>query len=377
MGKVTGFLEYERLEEGYEPVPAAGEDLEGIRHRPERRAGQGPGRALHGLRHAVLQQRLPGQQHHSGLQRPRLPRRLEAARSRCCTRPTTSPSSPAASAPRPARRPARSTSTTTRWASSASSTPSSTAPGPKAGSSRSRRQRRPARRWPWSAAARPGLAAAQQLARAGHEVTVFEKNSRIGGLLRYGIPDFKMEKTHIDRRIDADAGRRRGLPHRRAGRRDARRTARSPTTPRKTISAEQLKAEFDAVLLTGGAETSRDLPVPGRDLDGVHFAMEFLPQQNKVVRRRQAQGPDQGHRQARHRHRRRRHRQRLRRHQQPPRRGQRDAVRADADAAGGGEQAADLALLAAQAAHQLQPRRGLRARVRHRHQGVHRHARAS
>ena len=76
MGKVTGFLEYERLEEGYEPVAQAGEELEGVRHRPERRAGQDPGRALHGLRHAVLQQRLPGQQHHSGLQRPGLPRRL-------------------------------------------------------------------------------------------------------------------------------------------------------------------------------------------------------------------------------------------------------------------------------------------------------------
>ena len=130
-----------------------------------------------------------------------------------------------------------------------------------------------------------GLAAAQQLARAGHAVTLFEKNSRIGGLLRYGIPDFKMEKSHIDRRIEQmrcegvvfRSGVLVGaLPSEGPG-------SKITNDAREVISAEQLKAEFDAVLLTGGAETSRDLPVPGRELDGVHFAMEFLPQQNKVV----------------------------------------------------------------------------------------------
>ena len=130
-----------------------------------------------------------------------------------------------------------------------------------------------------------GLAAAQQLARAGHAVTLFEKNSRIGGLLRYGIPDFKMEKSHIDRRIEQmrcegvvfRSGVLVGaLPSEGPG-------SKVTNDAREVISAEQLKAEFDAVLLTGGAETSRDLPVPGRELDGVHFAMEFLPQQNKVV----------------------------------------------------------------------------------------------
>jgi glutamate synthase (NADPH/NADH) small chain len=127
-----------------------------------------------------------------------------------------------------------------------------------------------------------GLAAAQQLARAGHEVTVFEKNSRIGGLLRYGIPDFKMEKTHIDRRITQMQAE--GVVFR-TGLLVGAFPADSKVTndARETISAEQLQAEFDAVLLTGGSETSRDLPVPGRQLDGVHFAMEFLPQQNKVV----------------------------------------------------------------------------------------------
>ncbi len=127
-----------------------------------------------------------------------------------------------------------------------------------------------------------GLAAAQQLARAGHNVTVFEKNSRIGGLLRYGIPDFKMEKTHIDRRVAQMQAE--GVSFR-TGVLVGAFPADSKVTndAKETVSAEQLKADFDAVLLTGGSETSRDLPVPGRELDGVHFAMEFLPQQNKVV----------------------------------------------------------------------------------------------
>ena len=129
-----------------------------------------------------------------------------------------------------------------------------------------------------------GLAAAQQLARAGHSVTVFEKNSRIGGLLRYGIPDFKMEKSHIDRRITQmqaegvvfKTGVLVGaMPADGAG-------SKVTNDAKQTILPDALKAQFDAVILTGGSEQSRDLPVPGRDLDGVHFAMEFLPQQNKV-----------------------------------------------------------------------------------------------
>jgi len=126
-----------------------------------------------------------------------------------------------------------------------------------------------------------GLAAAQQLARAGHAVTVFERNDAIGGLLRYGIPDFKMEKSHIDRRIAQMAAE--GVVFR-AGVRVGTPTAGEVVTDwsRETLSAEALLAEFDAVLLAAGAERSRDLPVPGRDLEGVHYAMEFLPQQNKV-----------------------------------------------------------------------------------------------
>jgi glutamate synthase (NADPH/NADH) small chain len=114
-----------------------------------------------------------------------------------------------------------------------------------------------------------GLAAAQQLARAGHSVVVFEKNDRIGGLLRYGIPDFKMEKHHIDRRIAQMQAE--GVvfrPNWHVG---------------KDIPARQLLDEFDALVLAGGSEKPRDLTVPGRELQGVHFAMEFLPQQNKRV----------------------------------------------------------------------------------------------
>jgi len=126
-----------------------------------------------------------------------------------------------------------------------------------------------------------GLAAAQQLAREGHDVTVFEKNDRIGGLLRYGIPDFKMEKSHIDQRVDQMKAE--GVTFK-TGVLVAELPKDTKVTnwAKETISPQALMAEFDAVLLTGGAEQPRDLPVPGRELSGIHFAMEFLPQQNKV-----------------------------------------------------------------------------------------------
>lgn len=126
-----------------------------------------------------------------------------------------------------------------------------------------------------------GLAAAQQLARVGHDVTLFEKNDRVGGLLRYGIPDFKMEKSHIDRRVEqlqAEGVTIRTRVLVGSWPKDSKVT----NWAKETITAEQLQKDFDAVLLTGGSEQSRDLPVPGRDLEGIHFAMEFLPQQNKV-----------------------------------------------------------------------------------------------
>ena len=112
-----------------------------------------------------------------------------------------------------------------------------------------------------------GLAAAQQLARAGHAVTVFEKSDRFGGLLRYGIPHFKMEKHLIDRRLEQM--RAEGVkfqPNAHVG---------------GNVPVEDLRKEFHAILLAGGSERPRDLPVPGRELRGIHFAMEFLPQQNR------------------------------------------------------------------------------------------------
>ncbi len=125
-----------------------------------------------------------------------------------------------------------------------------------------------------------GLAAAQQLARVGHDVTVFEKNDRVGGLLRYGIPDFKFEKFHIDRRVDQMKAE--GVSFRTGVLVGKNFPAEILNLAKETISPEQLQKEFDAVIVTGGAEQPRDLPVPGRELDGVHFAMEFLPQQNRV-----------------------------------------------------------------------------------------------
>ena len=113
-----------------------------------------------------------------------------------------------------------------------------------------------------------GLAAAQQLVRAGHSVTVFEKNDRIGGLLRYGIPDFKMEKWLIDRRIEQMTFE--GVEF------------RTNVNVGVDVSAKELVDKFDAVILAGGSEQPRDIPIPGRELKGIHFAMEFLPQQNKV-----------------------------------------------------------------------------------------------
>ena len=123
-----------------------------------------------------------------------------------------------------------------------------------------------------------GLAAAQQLARAGHDVTVYEKADRPGGLLRYGIPNFKLEKHLVDRRLDQiTAEGVRFITGCHIGR---------------DVPAEKLRREYDALLLCGGAEMPRDLRVPGRELDGIHFAMEFLPQQNRRCEAESAMYPE-------------------------------------------------------------------------------------
>jgi glutamate synthase (NADPH/NADH) small chain len=114
-----------------------------------------------------------------------------------------------------------------------------------------------------------GLACAQQLARAGHDVHVLEKHAKAGGLLRYGIPDFKMEKYHVDRRVEQMQAE--GV------------TFHYNAHVGDSLPVEQLLKDYDAVALTGGAEAARDLPISGRELDGIHFAMDFLPQQNRRV----------------------------------------------------------------------------------------------
>jgi glutamate synthase (NADPH/NADH) small chain len=114
-----------------------------------------------------------------------------------------------------------------------------------------------------------GLAAAQQLNRAGHHVTVYEKSDRIGGLLRYGIPDFKLEKLLLDRRIELLQAE--GI------------VFATKAHVGENIAAEELKRSYNIILLTGGSEAPRDLKIPGRDLKGIHFAMDFLTQQNKRV----------------------------------------------------------------------------------------------
>ncbi|HEY7245186.1 MAG TPA: glutamate synthase subunit beta [Xanthobacteraceae bacterium] len=114
-----------------------------------------------------------------------------------------------------------------------------------------------------------GLACAQQLARAGHDVHVFERQAKAGGLLRYGIPDFKMEKHSIDRRVAQMQGE--GV------------TFHYGAHVGANVSAEKLLDEYDALVLAGGAEKARDLPIPGRELKGIHFAMDYLPQQNRRV----------------------------------------------------------------------------------------------
>src|SRR5580692_11366923 len=116
-----------------------------------------------------------------------------------------------------------------------------------------------------------GLAAAQQLARAGHSITLFEKADRMGGLLRYGIPDFKMEKHSIDRRIEQMRGE--GV--------EFVVSANVGVAAPGGISIDDLRREYDAVLIAIGAEHPRDLAVPGRELNGIHFAMDFLTQQNR------------------------------------------------------------------------------------------------
>ena len=171
-----------------------------------------------------------------------------------------------------------------------------------------------------------GLAAAQQLTRAGHTVAVYERADKPGGLLRYGIPEFKMEKKHLDRRIDQM--RREGT------------VFRSGVDVGDDVTGAQLVDRFDAVVLAIGATVARDLPITGRELGGIHQAMEFLPQSNRASLGQEVEDQIRRDRQARGDHRRRRHRRRLPRHVAPAEGRVGDAARDHAAARRGPRRAA-------------------------------------
>ena len=277
MGKVTGFLEFERNDRDYEPVE------ERIRHYrefvlplPEEETRKQAARCMdcgvpycHGTDQTVVaptgcpvNNQIPDWND--------LVYRATGKRPRAtCTPPTISRKSPDACARRRARRPARSTSTTTRWPSRPSNARSPTARSNRAGSSPSSPPRKTGKKVAVVGSGPAGMACAQQLARAGHDVHLFEKHAKAGGLMRYGIPDFKMEKNLVDIRVKQMEGE--GV------------TFHYGAHVGVNLAVETLLKDYDAVALTGGAEAPRDLPIPGRDLAGIHFAMDFLPQQNRRV----------------------------------------------------------------------------------------------
>ncbi len=189
-----------------------------------------------------------------------------------------------------------------------------------------------------------GLAAAQQLTRAGHDVVVFERADRIGGLLRYGIPEFKMEKRHLDRRL--------------AQMRAEGTQFKVNTNIGVDITADELRADFDAIVLAGGATAARGLPIPGADLDGVHQAMAYLPLANQVQQGDLDAEPDRRRRQAGRHHRRRRHRRRLPGHRPSPGGGVGAPVRDHAPSARRAGREHAVAAVAAHVPHRLGPRGG-------------------
>ena len=214
-----------------------------------------------------------------------------------------------------------------------------------------------------------GMAAAQQLARAGHEVHVFERESRAGGLMRFGIPDFKMEKHFIDRRVEQMEGEGVNFHYN--------------VNVGIDRTVDDLMRAHDAVLYCGGSEKPRDAGLPGADLVGVHDAMPYLVQQNKRVAReniefdRLAVTAHPGGRQACRRRRRRRYGVRLHRHGLPSGCRQGHAARHPSAAAGKGRQAGGLALLGDQDAHLVIPGRGRRSRVSGRHPRIRRRGRGA
>ncbi len=257
MADPQGFLKTrERELPRRRPVPVRIMDWKEVYEEQRRHRAAAPGRPLHGLRHPVLPPGLPARQPDPRVERPGLARRLARRPSSACTRPTTSRSSPGGCARRRASRRACSASTSPRSRSSRSRSPSSTGPSPTARVSPQPPERLTGKTVAVVGSGPAGLAAAQQLTRAGHTVAVFERADRIGGLLRYGIPEFKMEKSVLDRRLaqmEAEGTR-----------------FRAGVEVGKDITGADLRSRYDAVVVAIGATVPRDLPVPGRDLDGVH-----------------------------------------------------------------------------------------------------------
>ena len=274
MGKITGFMELQRIQEASQPPKERVHALSRVRARAGRRRGARSRARAAWI--AASRSARPAARSTTSFRTGTTSSTGSsgATRSTCCTRRTTFPSSPAASVPAPCEAACTlninddpvGIKSIEHFIIDKGWEEGWVVPQPPA--------TKTGKRVAVVGSGPAGLACAQQLARAGHDVVLLEKADRIGGLLRYGIPDFKMEKHLIDRRMaqmSIEGVEFRPGVH--VGERCRRR--------RRSL------AEFDAVVLTGGAEAPRDLPVPGRDLAGIHFAMEFLPQQNQRRRRRQ------------------------------------------------------------------------------------------
>ena len=314
MGDVRGFMKYPRVKVHKEPVAERLKHHRRISRDPAARTVADAGGALHGLRHSVLPHRLPAGKHHSRLERPGLSRPLArgagaAARHEQLSR-VHRPGLPRP----PAKPPACWASTKTRSPSSKSNARSPTAASTKAGSCPSRRTPAPARRVAVVGSGPAGLAAAQQLNRAGHHVTVFERADRPGGLLMYGIPDFKLEKWRVWRRIQQIEAE--GIEF------------RTSANVGVNVPVDELRAGYNAIAAVrrrhAAARSAHPRPAATKASTSPWNSCRCKTRSIRATRSRR---PDSGHRQTRHRHRRRRHRQRLYRHFESSRLRQPDPVR--------------------------------------------------